>query len=204
MFCNNMKESNCILSSQVIYAAEIFKLAGSSLSPNLASIIMGVIQLISSCTATLFMKKIGRKSLLLVSSTGTCLTMLALAIYCYLSQTQHYDVSAFRWIPIACLSTFMIAYSIGMGPCALIVSSEIFRRDVSSMAMSLSLFILFAINFLQIKFFNFLVLQIELSGIFFLFCFCSALMFVFILVLVPETKGKSLESILVTLSGTVN
>lgn len=53
------------------YATTIFDLAGSSISPHIATIVIGVTQLGSSCITPFFVEWSGRKTLLMVS-TGLC------------------------------------------------------------------------------------------------------------------------------------
>lgn len=51
----------CGCTAMLNYTAHIFKEAGSNLSPNMSSIIVGVIQLIGSYVATILVDRAGRK-----------------------------------------------------------------------------------------------------------------------------------------------
>lgn len=180
----------------------IFEISGSSLSPDMGSIIIGVIQVIGSYMSTILIDRLGRRSLLLISTLGSSFCLLILALYCYL-QSLEYNMSSFSWIPVTSLSIYMIAYCLGFGPCPFIVSAEIFRRDISSMANSVSLLFLWFSAFLVVYFFSTLVFYTGIHGSFLFFAICCALAFVFTFVFIPETKGQPLEYILAQLSGNV-
>jgi MFS family permease len=63
------------------YSQTIFNEAGSSLSPKMSTILIGVILLIGSCVSSLFCDRAGRKPLMYASSCGCGLSLAILAIY---------------------------------------------------------------------------------------------------------------------------
>lgn len=66
------------------YMQTIFSDTGSSISPELSSIIMGVVQVCSVVMAALLIDRLGRRILLLVSSAGAGIAQTLLGIYFYL------------------------------------------------------------------------------------------------------------------------
>lgn len=178
----------------------IFEMAGSSLSPSMGSIIIGIIQIIGSYMSTLLIERLGRRSLLLISTFGTSFCLSLLSLYYYL-QSQQYEMSILSWLPVTSLSIYMVSYCLGIGPCPYIVASEIFRRDISSLAISVSLVFLWGSSFAVAKSFNYLVLYTGIHGSFLFFAICCGIAFAFTFALVPETKGQPLEYILSRLEG---
>lgn len=65
------------------FTAKLFKISGSSVEPITASIITGVFQLVGSAVAIGLVDRVGRRKLLLISSTVVvqCLIMLTLYFY---------------------------------------------------------------------------------------------------------------------------
>ncbi|XP_070168756.1 facilitated trehalose transporter Tret1 isoform X1 [Polyergus mexicanus] len=184
----------------ISYTESIFQMAGSSLSPNTSSIIVGVIMLFGSCLSTSLIEHMGRRLLLLISCMGTCVCHCVLGVFCYL-QNLKYDTSAYGWIPIVALSIFVIVYAVGMGNGPIVIMSEIFSRDVTSMASIVGLTMCWAASFIIIKTFADLITLLGTHGCFFFLAICCACSFLFCFILVPETKGRTREDIVDELNG---
>ncbi|KAK1126203.1 hypothetical protein K0M31_004837 [Melipona bicolor] len=161
MFCGQQLAGIFIMIS---YTETIFKMSGSSLSPNSSAIIVGMIQVFGSWLSTTLMERAGRRPLLLISCFGMGTCHCVLGVFCYL-QTLGYDVSKFSWISIIALSVFMIAYGLGMGPGPYVISSEILSRDVSSMVVTLGMFTAWAMAFIVVKLFPTVVNLLETKGL---------------------------------------
>lgn len=197
MFCGQQLAGIFIMIS---YTETIFKLSGSSLSPNSSAIIVGMIQVFGSWLSTTLMERAGRRPLLLISCFGMGMCHCVLGVFCYL-QTLGYDVSKFSWISIIALSVFMIAYGLGMGPGPYVISSEILSRDVSSMVVTLGMFTAWAMAFIVVKLFPTVVNLLGIHGCFFLLGIFCGISFAFIFILIPETKGLPRQVILDRLNG---
>lgn len=175
-------------------------MSGSSLSPNTSSIIVGAILLLGACLSTSLIERMGRRPLLLISCTGMCICHSVIGTYCYLQNLQ-YDVSAYGWIPVTALSTFMIVYALGLGNGPVIIMSEIFNRDITSVASAVGLTICWAASFVIAKIFSDLIALLGMHGCFFLLAICCICTFLFCFVMVPETKGRTREDIVDELNG---
>lgn len=175
-------------------------MAGSSLTPNSATIVVGAIQVFGSWLSTVMMERAGRRPLILISCSGMAICHCVLGIFLWL-QAYAYDVTAFSWIPVSALSIFAIVYCLGMGPAPFVVASEVFRSDISGLANSIAQMFMWFIAFVVVKFFPIFSAIFGMHGCFFLlsiFCMCT---FIFTYFLVPETKGRTIESIFSELNG---
>lgn len=170
------------------------------MSPDISAVVIGVIQVAGSYVSTLLMERAGRRLLVLISTSGMWLCLCSLGVFSYL-QTHSYDVSSFSWLPVVALSAFVIVYSLGMGPVPFVIASEVFSPEISGLANSVSILFLWTVAFIVLKFFATLSALIGIHGCFFLFAACCASTFFFALVLLPETKGRTLDSILDELNG---
>ncbi|XP_012239624.1 facilitated trehalose transporter Tret1 [Bombus impatiens] len=184
----------------ISYTETIFKISGSSLSPNSSAIIVGVIQVFGSCLSTTLVERVGRRPLLLTSCLGMGTCHFVLGVFCYL-QTLGYDVSQFSWISIVALSVYMITYGLGMGPGPYVISSEILSRDVASSIVTLGMFTAWGMAFVVVKLFPSVLVLLGMHGCFFLFGIFCATTFAFIFILIPETKGQPRQVILDRLNG---
>lgn len=113
----------------VSYAATIFKESGSTLNPNLSSIILGCLQIAGTISTYFLIERIGRKVLLTISSSGAAIGLCVMGIYCYLSK-HNVDVSQYNWIPVITLSFVIYISSIGIIPVPYIIISEVLPRRV--------------------------------------------------------------------------
>ncbi|KAG5875448.1 hypothetical protein JTB14_006269 [Gonioctena quinquepunctata] len=124
------------INAVLAYAQNIFENAGTSLDPAICSIIVGVVQWFSSLTTPLFIERLGRKAILLISAAGIVAAEVPLGVYSYL-QDHDVDVSSFSIVPIICLVVYIFVYTSGMGPLPWTVSSELFAHNIKSKASAL-------------------------------------------------------------------
>ncbi|KZC09071.1 Facilitated trehalose transporter Tret1, partial [Dufourea novaeangliae] len=190
----------CGIFAMVSYTETIFRISGSSLTPNTSAIIVGAIQVFGSYLSTSLMERLGRRPLLLISCLGMCTSHYVLGGFCYL-QTLRYDVTIFNWIPVVALSVYVIAFNLGMGPGPYVISSEILSRDISSSIITMGLFSVWITAFLVVKFFPSLVGLLGMHGCFLLLGTLCMATFGFVFALIPETKGQPLQTILNRLNG---
>lgn len=111
-------------SAIISYAVIIFKKAhGTSLDPYMSSIILGVALIVGSFMTTYFADILGRRKLIMISLMGSAVGLLSLSLHHYLF-LQGYDLSAFTWVPVVCLSFVTFIASSGIVPLATICSVE--------------------------------------------------------------------------------
>lgn len=185
----------------LFYMEDIFKAAKSSLSPSVATIIVGSVQVAASAVTPVVVDRLGRRILLIFSGVGEIVTLLTLGIYMYLQDKLHQDMSSVSIIPILALVIFISTYCVGWGPLPWTVMGEMFAPTVKSKASGITVCVCWGISFIITKFSS--TLQdtfgsYTLYWVFSVFCVLSVLFTVFIL---PETKGKNLQQIQDELNG---
>ncbi|CAG9862028.1 unnamed protein product [Phyllotreta striolata] len=182
---------NAVLS----FAGSIFKNAGSSLDPNVCSIIIGVVQLVSSFLSSVLIDRLGRKILLIASGVGMVLSEAPLGVYSYVNDTLHKDLSGVAFLPIVLLIVYMLTYNVGSGPLPWTIMGELYPSNVKSLGSTLTSVVCWLMGFLIVKYFNAVQESIGLAWCFWIFSFCCAGSIFFTVFYVIETKGKSLEQI---------
>lgn len=108
----------------VNYSVKIFDEASSNLSSIVSSMIVALIQLIGSYIATLLVEKVGRKTLLIVSSFGSFLSLTVMGTYYYLKETQ-VDVSQVTIIPLLSFSVLVLFSAVGLAGVPFVVIAEL-------------------------------------------------------------------------------
>lgn len=119
----------CGVFTMLNYTATIFRESGSSISPNLSAIIVGIIQLLGTYVATFLVDRLGRKILLTLSAVGSSLSLAILGAYSY-ANSIGIDVKPYSWISIASFSGMMFLASNGLIPLMFVVISEVMPEKV--------------------------------------------------------------------------
>jgi MFS family permease len=102
---------------------------GSAIQPNTSSVIVSIIALMSTYGSTLAVDRLGRKFLLLVSVVVMGISTLLIGAF-FLGKDFNYDVSPVSFIPLVSLCTFIVAFSVGIGPVTWIMMGEIFPVQI--------------------------------------------------------------------------
>ncbi|XP_011300593.1 facilitated trehalose transporter Tret1 [Fopius arisanus] len=177
------------------YTATIFQLAGSSMAPNSAAIVLAIMQVFGSILSTVTIERAGRRFLLLFSCAGMAVCHTLLGSF-FLLQFLNYDLSLITWLPIVILSCYTIIYCLGLGPVSFVVANEVVSSDVSSLVNSVAMSLVWIICFIVVKGFPFARDAIESHGCAFILAICCTCTFLFTYFVIPETKGRPIDSIL--------
>ncbi|XP_055302940.1 uncharacterized protein LOC129568722 [Sitodiplosis mosellana] len=177
------------------YTATIFQEAGSNLTPNVSTIIIGVILMFSALIAAQLVDRAGRKILFAVSNFGTALGLTVLGVYMSL-KSSGYPVEAFYWLPVTCFSFVIFVAALGILSIPFIVLAEIMPEKVKDFNVSVCMTLLWIFAFLTTKYLPFLTDFLGFGGSMFLFAGVCVACELFIMFFMPETKGKSHEEIM--------
>lgn len=184
------------------YATFFFELSGSTLDPDLCSIALAVIQLVTSVVASVYVERFGtRKIPLMVCFCGNCLALITEGFYFYLKDGVGQDVSAIGWLPLTSHIVFLIFNTMGPGAIIWTVCGEIFRPRVKSLAMSVLSVVNCASAFATLKTYHVMYLHFELYVSFWMFAAICLLGMLFVWQLVPETKGRHPEEVALEIAG---
>lgn len=191
MFFQQLSGINAV----IFYTSAIFKDANIDLAPEFATIIVGVVQVVATFTATLTLDKLGRRFLLLVSDSLMALCTLALAVYYGFKDSVEYELGGLGWLSLIALCVFIIAFSLGFGPVPWLMMGELFSSDVKGIAGSLSGTLNWTLAFIVTVSYPPLRESLGPSNCFIIFTVLSCIGTLFSYFIVPETKGKSLKEI---------
>lgn len=185
----------------LFYMEDIFNAAKTELSGSLATIIVGIVQMLASCVTPLVVDRLGRKMLLVFSGIGGIVTLAALGLYFYLMQAVQADVSSLFWLPVVSLVVFISTYSVGWGPLPWAVMGEMFEANVKSKASGITVCICWLLAFFITRFSDDLSAMAGNYTLFWVFAVCCVVAVLFTVLILPETKGKSLQEIQDELNG---
>ncbi|KOX76211.1 Facilitated trehalose transporter Tret1 [Melipona quadrifasciata] len=168
--------------------------AGSSIDENISTIIVGIVNFISTFVAAAVIDKLGRKMLLYISGISMCLTLFTFGTFFYVKSAGT-DVTSFGWIPLLSLIVYVIGFSLGFGPIPWLMMGEILPVKIRGSAASVATAFNWTCTFVVTKTYEDIVSVIGPYGTFWMFGTIVVVGFVFVIICVPETRGRSLEEI---------
>ncbi|KAK7869839.1 hypothetical protein R5R35_008056 [Gryllus longicercus] len=191
MSCN---QQLCGFFGVVSYTFMIFGEASPVLK-DWSNVIVGAMLVIGIAVSMMIYDKIRRKVLLLLSNFIMISTLLTLSVYFYLKHHGH-DVSQFGWLPLTAMSGYVLGYSAGVAALPIVILTEIFSPKIRNIALTTNGMFTWFIIFLVTKTFPMMTEEIGFHGAcWFYMAWCFLGVFVIIRIL-PETRNRSLESIL--------
>lgn len=179
----------------LFYSQTIFAKTGSSMSPAISTILVGIVQVLASGATPLIVDRLGRKPILLVSAGGMCLAHALMGTFFYMDHIKSESLDSIMWLPIFALIFFVTVYCVGFGPLPWAVLGEMFPVNVKSIASSIVASTCWVLGFLVLQFFSTLDEAVGSHWSFWIFGIFCGVAFVFTLTLVMETKGMSLQQI---------
>jgi SP family arabinose:H+ symporter-like MFS transporter len=170
------------------YAQEVFKEAGYGVSDIMLNIVItGVVNLLFTFVAIFTVDRLGRRVLMLIGAGGLAGIYAILGTGYYLHSTGIHML-ALVVIAIAC-------YSMSLAPITWVVISEIFPNRIRGAAVSVAVLSLWVACTILTLTFPLLKRSLGAHGAFWLYGAICVIGFVVIYRRLPETKGKSLETI---------
>ncbi|XP_053669462.1 facilitated trehalose transporter Tret1-like [Anopheles marshallii] len=178
----------------------LFAKSNASLGPIYGTIVLGVLQFLSSCVTPFFIERSGRRPILLASSVGLMIALATLGTYFVLNRYT-VSVESIRWLPLTALVGFVTLYNAGFGPVAWAIVMEIFAHELKPIGVTLSVLgaVLFDYAILQI-----ITVLIQSAGLDWAFWILGSICAgagLFCWLYVIETRGLNLVAIQERLSG---
>ena len=181
------------INTVIYYAPTIFKFAGFSSASVaiLASVGVGIVNVVFTVVAMQLIDRVGRRPLLLVSLAGMALSLIVLGLAFSLPQLS----GSKGWIAVASLMAYVGSFAVGLGPVFWLVLSEIYPLQIRGRAMSVGTVANWSANLIVALSFLTLTQTLGKAATFWLYAAVTVGAWVFAFLLVPETKGKTLEQI---------
>ena len=104
----------------------------------LENIIIGSVQVIVTGLATIFIDKVGRRVLLIVSALFMMISLYGLGFYFWYLQYDTEFATKISFLPLGSLCTYIIAFSIGIGPVPWLIMSELYSPEAKGIASSIT------------------------------------------------------------------
>ncbi len=181
------------INTVIYYGPQIFHMAGvgSNQASILATAVVGVVNVVLTLVAILFVDGVGRKPLLYAGCGGMCAALLALAI----AFAQPQLGGALTWIALLSLVVYVGSFAYSLGPIVWLLISEIFPLQARGLGMSICTLANWAANFVVSEFFLTMIEKLGGPATFAVYAFLCVVTIAFVARVVPETKRQLLERI---------
>ncbi|XP_072383611.1 facilitated trehalose transporter Tret1-like [Diabrotica undecimpunctata] len=186
------------------YTQFIFQKSGNNMSHEEASIVFMGLAVILNLFAVIFVvKRFGRIFCYTVSMVTTSGVLYAMSAYFYIDGNTNIDLSYVKWIPLACMMSYLLFASIGISVIPTLMLGELYSASIKSKAMTILIIIYGMGNFLTTTIFYQLNTLLGFYAPFLLFAVSNTICAILSRYIIPETKGKTLEEIQLILKGSL-
>lgn len=181
------------INTVIYYAPTIFQLAGlhSASAAILATVGVGVVNVLLTIVALRLLDRVGRRPLLLYGLVGMVISLGVLgAAFLFASSS-----SIVAWLAVISLALYVACFAIGLGPVFWLLISEIYPLKIRGRAMGVATMMNWGSNLIVALTFLSLLHSLGRSATFWLYAVIGIVAWFFVYRLVPETKGRTLEQI---------
>lgn len=182
------------------YAVKMFKKTFRTMSPHGGAISTSVAQLLASCLSGMLIDNVGRLPLLMISGFLMSIALAGFGSYAYYEDVFRNTADLVKtepgshdWIPLLCVLTFTIAFSLGISPISSLLIGELFPLEYRSTGSALATSFSHLCGFVNVKTAADFQDHIGLYGLFWMYAGISVLCLLFVILFVPETKGREID-----------
>ncbi|TVY51676.1 MFS glucose transporter mfs1 [Lachnellula cervina] len=184
------------INAVLYYAPQIFATFGftSVTTELLATGVTGILQIIFTLPAVLFLDKFGRKSFLITGAVGMCICHVIVAALDGTFEDSWPTHTSAGWASIAFIWLFAVNFAYSWGPVTWVLTQEIFPNSMRSRGVAIVASTNWMFNFVIGLTTRDMLDSMKYGTYIFFAAFCAGGA-IFVWALVPETKNKTLEEL---------
>jgi sugar porter (SP) family MFS transporter len=180
------------INTVIYYAPTIIKSTGlANVTSILATVGIGVVNVLMTIVAILVIDRIGRKPLLYIGLAGMLVSLVIIG-GAFLDPNLAGIIS---WVTLAGLMLYVASFAVSFGPVMWAMLPELFPLRVRGTGTGVSALSNWGANFVVSQAFLPLVALIGTTAVFWILAGLCVVAAIFIHFFVPETRGRSLEQI---------
>lgn len=111
-FCFQLSGGNAV----VFYSLQIYIDAQVQIEPISAALFNSLLQFVGALVATFYIRKHGRKTMMVTFNALLMLSLVALGFYFLLKENGSPLVENLKWLPLLALCIYLVAFGLGMAP----------------------------------------------------------------------------------------
>ncbi|XP_037817851.1 facilitated trehalose transporter Tret1-like [Lucilia sericata] len=172
----------------LFYMSDIFAHAGTDIHPNTCTILTGIAQIIGAFSTVILVDRFGRKPLMLVSSGGMAVGLLAFGFYIQFTTAEL--KLTYNWFPIVIMTFVILLVNVAVTGLLIV---EIFPAKIRAPATTVCCFATSLMIFAALKIFPLLLQNYGLATLLYFCGGVSVIGGLYILLFLKETKGTSMD-----------
>lgn len=180
------------INAVIFYATTIFIKSDINMDPFLATVILGIVELLATILSVFVVDKFGRVFLLVTSFSMSFVGLIGIASF-FSVHENHKEL--LTWLPLPSLCIFVIGFNLGLGTVPFVFLGEMFSHEAKKIIAPSSQTMQFAMSFVIGILYPALVNTIGTGLTFYMFAGFCALGLFFTIFFIPETKNKTLAEI---------
>ncbi|CAH1111655.1 unnamed protein product [Psylliodes chrysocephalus] len=186
-----------------VYMQFIFKHSGSNVNPEVPALIYSGLCCILIFVAGFIIENVGKRRAFMVSIFLCGVVLLSEAAYFYVSENvKSIDLSNYRWYPLAGMLMYVVFCCNGIILIPSLMLSELFAPNFKSKGLSVLVIVFGLMIFISNFLFYILESRLGMYGPFLVFGINNMIATAVTPYVVPETSGKTLEEIQLSLERT--
>ena len=181
------------INAVMFYMPQLFKEAGFNAKSVLWSCLTALLQIVVTVIACVLMDKAGRRSLLLIGSSGLGISLLLMGIAIHIQDALIKANLGFLFV--VAIFGYITFFSIGVGAIPWLILAEIFPDKSRAAASAIATTVNWSCAVIITSSMRSMTAAFGMPGLMWFYATFCGILAVFTYMQVPETKGRSLEEI---------
>lgn len=179
------------------FMTELFEAAKMHIDIYLATIVVGLIQIVGSIVSLMCVDRYGRRPLFIFSAAGTGSSLMIFGGYYFLLERPQFAdiVASIQWLPLVSLCAFILMASCAVATLPFFIISELMPVKVRGFVVTMCFIISWVFAFGILQFYHKMVDVLGIAGTMWVYGICSFVEIVFVYFYLPETKNLTFEEI---------
>lgn len=179
------------------FMTELFEAAKMEIDIYVATIVVGLIQIVGSVISILSVDRFGRRVLFIGSAAGTGTALMIFGGYYYLLDRPQYAdlVQKIQWLPLVSLCCFILIASCAVASLPFFIISELMPVKVRGFVMTMCFIVSWVFAFGVLQFYHSMVGWLGIAGTMWTYGICTFVEIIFVYFYLPETKNLTFEEI---------
>ncbi|XP_019756662.2 facilitated trehalose transporter Tret1-2 homolog isoform X1 [Dendroctonus ponderosae] len=169
-------------------------LGDSSINPYTSMLIMDGVRIFASVLGCFAQQYLKRRKLMMISCSGTTISLLVLSLYLFLNGRYPSDADL-SWIVVASFVGYVLFINAGLLPLPYSMSGELFAQSSRGLGSGIVTLYNMILMFILVKITPSLFEGLGPAGTFLLFAICCFVGMGLLIATLPETKDKPLHEI---------
>lgn len=177
----------------------LFEAAKMQIDIYVATVVVGLIQILGSVVSILTVDRFGRRVLFIASAAGTSLCLFTLGAYYFLLELGAENVSQLLWLPLTSMCGVVLIAEVAVSRLPFFIISELVPLKVRGRVVTWCITLSWLVSFAAVQYYHTMVDWLGISGTMWTYGVSCVIEAFFVYYFLPETKNLTFEEIQIKL-----